>query len=153
MKKAIIAILVLIFIGLTVKSCMAILPKKDLKPSDYDIGMTYEKATKEDKPIITVFYADWCTYCIKFMPKLDRVRNAFKNDFNVVLMDVENPDNKPMVDDYRISGFPTLYIIDPKYDNRVHIDSAYMDNVTTLSKEISRYAKVRKLMDKGSSCK
>lgn len=153
MKKALIAILVLVFIGISVKSCMALMPKKEHKPSDYDLGMTYEQAAKEDKPVLTVFYADWCTYCIRFMPKLDKVRNVYKDKFNVVLVNVEDPKNKALVDDYRIGGFPTVYIIDPKFDNRVHIDSAYLDTVAALSKEVGRYDKMRSLIKKGNMCK
>ncbi len=151
-KKTIIAVIILVLVGITVKSCMAVLPKKQLKPSDYDQGMTYEKAAAEDKPILTVFYADWCTYCIRFMPKLDSVRKAFKKDFNVLLLNVEDPQNAKLVEEYHIGGFPTVYIIDPKYDNRVHIDTPYLGTVESLSKEVSRYNNMRKLVKKGESC-
>ena len=153
MKKFIISFMVLLLAGITVSGCMAVAPKKDLKPSDYDLGMTYEKASKENKPIIAVFYADWCTYCVRFMPKLDSVRNIYKDKFNVVLLNVEDDHNKAMVEEYRISGYPTVYIMDPKYDNRVHIDSAYLDSVTSLNKEVQRYLKFRNLVKKGESCK
>lgn len=153
MKKFLISLMILFFAGITVTGCMAVAPKKDLKPSDYDLGMTYEKAAKEDKPIIAVFYADWCTYCIRFMPKLDSVRNIYKDKFNVVLLNVESEQNKKLVDEYRISGFPTVYIIDPEYDNRVHIDGPYLESVKSLSTEVGRYAKIRELIKKGSACK
>ena len=60
---------------------------------------------------------------------------------------------KAMVEEYRISGFPSVYIIDPRYDNRVHIDSPYLDSVKSLSTEVGRYARVRELIEKGSACK
>ena len=151
-KKTIIGIIILVLVGITVKSCMAVLPKKPMKPSEYDLGMTYEKAAKEDKPILTVFYADWCSYCIRFMPKLDTVRKAYTKDFNVLLVNVEDPKNAKLVAEYQIGGFPTVYIIDPKYDNRVHIDTPYLASVETLSKEVDRYNNMRKLVKKGESC-
>ena len=123
-KYSLIAGIVLVITLITVTSCMAILPKANMKPSDYDLGVTYEKAAQEDKPMLAVFYVDWCTYCKKFMPRMDKVRNINKNDFNFVLINVENPQNELIVKDYRISGYPTVYIIDPQYDNRVHIDNA-----------------------------
>lgn len=153
MKKFLISFLVLFLVSITVSGCMAVMPKKDLKPSDYDMGITYEKASQEDKPMIAVFYADWCTYCIRFMPKLDKVRNIYKDQFNVVLINVEDEANKDIVDEYRISGFPTVYLIDPEYENRIHIDSAYLDSVKSLSTEVGRYDRIRKLIKKGSSCK
>ena len=29
-------------------------------PSDYKIGIPYEKALESDKPMLAVFYVDWC---------------------------------------------------------------------------------------------
>ena len=151
-KKTLITILILAAIGFSVKSCMEILPKNNMKPSDYDIGLTYEKAFAQNKPVVAVFYADWCTYCVKFMPKLDKVRNIHREDINVVLIDVENSKNQAIVNEYKISAFPTVYIIDPKYDYRAHIDSPYLSSVELLSKEVSKYVKLRNLIKKGDSC-
>lgn len=153
MKKILIGVFVVFLTAVTITGCMAIMPKTNLKPSDYDLGMTYDKAKTENKPIIAVFYVDWCTYCKKFMPRLDKVRNINKEDFNVVLINVENPENMKITEEYRISGYPTVYIIDPMYDNRVHIDNAYLESVSDLNKEVSRYSNFRKLIKKGESCK
>lgn len=35
------------------------------------------------------------------------------------MVNVEAPENNALVEDVGISGFPTVYILDPKYDNRV----------------------------------
>lgn len=152
-KNTIIAGIVLLLCIVTVSSCMAILPKANMKPSDYDLGLTYKEASLQDKPILAVFYVDWCTYCKKFMPKLDKVRNLNKEDFNVVLLNVENAENEKLVKEYKISGYPTVYIIDPKYDNRVHIDYPFMESVSSLNQEVKRYSNYRKLIKKGDSCK
>lgn len=153
LKNGIIAGVVLFLCVATISACMAVLPKADMNPSDYDTGLTFEKASQEDKPILTVFYVDWCSYCRQFMPKLDKVRNINKNDINVVLINVENPDNEKMAREYRISAYPTVYVIEPKYENRVHIDNVYLETVTTLNKEVSRYLKYKKMIKKESSCK
>ena len=86
------------------------------------------------------------------MPKLDKVRNIYKDDISVVLFDVENPKNEAIVKEYKISAFPTVYIIDPKYDYRSHIDSPYLSSVDLLGKEVSKYINLRKLVKKGTSC-
>ncbi len=153
LRISLIAVAILLLIGISVTSCMAILPKANMKPSDYDLGMTLEQASKEDKPVLTVFYVDWCTYCKRFMPKLDKIRNARKNDLNVVLLNVEDPANEKIAHEYKISGFPTVYIIDKKYDNRVHIDGGYLETVDTLNTEIQRYLNIRKLAEQALSCK
>lgn len=153
LKTILISITAIVLIGISVKSCMAILPKANAQPSDYDLGMTYEKASTEDKPMIAVFYVDWCTYCKKFMPRLDTVRSINKNEYNVVLINVEDPKNEKLAREYKISGYPTVYIIDPKLDNQVHIDSPFLESVATLNKEAQRYLNLRKLIKKGDSCK
>ena len=153
LRISLITVAILLLIGISVTSCMAILPKADMKPSDYDLGLTLEQASKEDKPVLTVFYVDWCTYCKRFMPKLDKVRNVNKKDLNVVLINAEAPENEKLAREYKIAGFPTVYIIDPEYNNRVHIDSPFLESVKSLSTEVGRYARIRELIQKGSTCK
>ena len=153
LKTLIISLVVLVLTACTITACMALLPKAQMKPSDYDLGVTYEEAAKIDKPIIGVFYVDWCTYCQRFMPRLDKVRNINKDKFSVVLINVDDPKNEKISKEYRISGFPTVYILDPQYDNRVHIDSAYLESVNSLNKEVQRYLNFRNLVKKGESCK
>ncbi len=152
MKRALIALLIIGLISVTVKSCMAVLPKKNLKPSDYDIGMTMQDAQAAGLPIITVFYADWCTYCSKFMPRLDMARNMYKGRYNVVLVNTDLSRNKKISNEYRVSYLPTVYIIDPKYDYSSHIDSDYLDTIESFSTELDKYAKIRRLLDKGNRC-
>lgn len=152
LKSTLITIAVIALISVSA-ACLAILPKANMKPSDYDAGLTYEQASVQDKPILAVFYVDWCSYCKKFMPKLDKVRNINKNDLNVVLINVEDPVNKKLVNEYKIGGYPTVYIIDPKFDNRVHIDSPFLDTVAFLNKEAQRYINFRNLIKKGDTCK
>ena len=137
----------------TISACKAVMPKADIVPSDYDLGVTFEQAAQIEKPILTVFYVDWCTYCKRFMPKLDKVRKMNNNDISVVLVNLENPENEKLAKEYRVSAYPTVYIIDPKYDNRVHIDNAYFDSIANFNKEVSRYVKFRKLVNNGESCK
>lgn len=153
LKNTLIALGALLFIAVSVTSCFAILPKSNMKPSDYDLGLTLEQASGEDKPILTVFYVDWCTYCKKFMPRLDKVRNINKNDLNVVLINVEAPENEKISKEYKIGAFPTVYIIDPQYDNRVHIENSFIETVDDLNKEVQRYINFRKLIQKGEACK
>lgn len=151
-KNCIIAFAIVILSLVSIAACKAVMPKADVVPSDYDLGVTFEQAQKEDKPILTVFYVDWCTYCKRFMPKMDKVRILNKNDINVVLINMEKPESEKLAKEYRISSYPTVYIIDPKYDNRVHIDNAFFDSITSLNKEVVRYINFRKLIDK-KTCK
>jgi len=153
MKFSLITLAIVTADCLSVSTCKALIPKANLKPSEYDLGLTFEQAQKDSKPILGVFYVDWCTYCQRFMPKLNTVRNLNKNDLNVVLINVDDPYNEKLAKEYKITGFPTVYIIDAVYDNRVHIDSPYLDSVVNLNKEVQRYLKFRNLVTKGVKCK
>lgn len=125
----------------------ALTPRMDVKPSDYSIGTTYELAMKADKPFVALFYADWCTYCKRFMPKYKILSEVYGNKYNFVMINVENPTYQKVVKDYMISGFPTIYIIDPTIDNRVLINNALYDNLFNVRTEFDRYLRVRSMIN------
>ena len=138
MKKIIITLLA-IFLSTTL--VFAVTPKKKEKPSDYKIGIIYEQALKSDKPSLVLFYTDWCTFCRRFMPTYEMVSQDYKGKYNFVMVDAEK--NGVLSADYTISGFPTLYIIDPAIDNRVHIDNGTYGSKYLLYRELDRYLNVR----------
>lgn len=117
------------------------------KPSDYNIGIEYQEALQSDKPMLALFYVDWCGYCLRFMPKYKVVSNLYKNKFNIVMLNAENPENKDLVEDVVLSGYPTLYIIDPKYDNRLLLNNGIYMDLKKLRVELDRYLRIRKLLD------
>jgi len=143
-KITLIALTVLIFAASAVVWAMT--PKASLKPSDYNIGTTYEFAMKADKPFIALFYADWCTYCKKFMPRYKILSEVYRDKYNFVMINVENPLYQKVVRDYAISGFPTIYIIDPTIDNRILINNGLYDNLFGLRTEFDRYLRVRAMI-------
>lgn len=120
------------------------------KPSDYQIGVSYDEALQSDKPMMALFYVDWCGYCLKFMPKYNTVSKIYKDKYNVVMLNAEDPQYKALVEDVVLSGFPTLYIIDPKYDNRIHITNGIYMDMKKLRVELDRYLRIRDILDKNS---
>lgn len=117
------------------------------KPSEYKIGINYEKAMKSKKPALVLFYADWCGYCIRFMPIYQELSEKYKKELNFSKVNVEDKKYKSVVDEIGITGFPTVYIIDPKYDNRILLSNAHLSNVENVSKELDRFIRIRKLLD------
>ncbi len=117
------------------------------KPSDYKIGVKYSDALQSDKPMLALMYVDWCGYCLKFMPKYKTINNIYKDKFNIVMINAEDPANKELVDDVALSGFPTMYIIDPKYDNRILLNNAIYMDLKKLRVELERYLRIRGLLD------
>ena len=117
--------------------------KKEEKPSDYKIGISYEKALESDKPMVGLMYVDWCGYCLRFMPKFKLLNAKFNSKFNFVMINAEAPENKALMEDVALTGFPTVYIIDPKFDNRVLLNNAIYHNSPKFEKELNRYLRVR----------
>ncbi len=117
------------------------------KPSEYKIGVTYDKAIKGNKPIMVLFYADWCHYCIKFMPTYQELSNIYKKDMEFSKVNVEDPKYANLVKNIGITGFPTVYLIDPKYDNRVLLSNAIFSDMKQLQGELDRFLRIRKLLD------
>ena len=147
-KKILISIIVLFVVVLTSAITFAInLQPNYTKPSDYKIGISYEDAVKSDRPIVALFYVDWCGYCMKFMPKYKIVQDIYKKEFNFVMLNAEAPENLKLVEDVSLTGFPTMYILDPKYDNRVLLNNALYMDMKKLRVEFDRYLRIRKMLD------
>jgi thiol-disulfide isomerase/thioredoxin len=117
------------------------------KPSEYNIGVAYEQAMKSKKPVLVLFYADWCRYCIKFMPIYQIISEKYADNLDFSKVNVEDKKYEKLVNEIGITGFPTVYIIDPKYDNRVLISNAFLGDARKLGIELDRYLKIRKILD------
>lgn len=118
------------------------------KPSDYKVGKDYNEAIKTSKPVLVLFYADWCRYCIRFMPIYEQAAKKYAKDLEFAKVNVEDRKYEKLVQDSRISGFPTVMIIDKKYDNKVIIPNSSLGTIDDISAEIDRFTRIRKLLDK-----
>lgn len=146
MKKTLIILAIVVAVTITSAITWAFSPKKNLKPSEYNIGTTYELAAKDKKPMIALFYTDWCSYCIRFMPKYKIIADVYKDKYNFVMINVEDPQFENLVKDYCINGFPTIYIIDPSIDNRISISNGVYDDLKKLRIEFDRYLRIRSMI-------
>lgn len=129
-------------LAFSITYAVAVPPKANLVPSDYTTGMTWKQAQKAGKPIAVNFYVDWCGYCRKFAPVLEGLRKEYNGKYNIVLINVENPKYKKLAEDFDITGFPTLYLVNPKNDNRVFINQSLYSRPDKLKKEFDRFLKV-----------
>ncbi len=111
------------------------------RPSDYKIGIPYEKASKDSKPALVLFYADWCHFCIDFMPKYEVLYNTFKSDMNFVKINVEDPKYKDLVQEYQIGGFPTVFLIDFSKGNKVLLDNSIFSDMGKLKGKVANFIK------------
>jgi thiol-disulfide isomerase/thioredoxin len=148
-KKILITLGILVtLIGVSVAGVALASMSAPKHPSEYKIGINYEEALQSDKPMLAVFYVDWCTYCLRFMPKYKILSNVYKDKFNFVMINVEENDTtKKLAEDVGLSGFPTVYILDPKYDNRVLMPNAIYQNLTRFREELDRFLRIRAILD------
>lgn len=145
-KKIVVMLFLLVVLVFFTYAAMAVNAPKH--PSDYRIGITYEKAMSENLPVLAVFYADWCGYCMRFMPRFKGLSNVYKDYFNFVMINVESTaENQQLAQDYAIGGYPTVYIIDPKYDNRILLSNTIYHDMTRFRAELDRFLRIRNLLD------
>ena len=55
---------------------------------------------------VYIFYAPWCGHCEKAMPEFIKVKENLPDIVNLVNSDV--PENKELLKQYNIVGFPTI---------------------------------------------
>lgn len=64
------------------------------------------------RPTILEFYADWCEACRSMAPAMDSVESSYRQQLNVVLLNVDNPRWQPEVERYAVNGIPQLELFD-----------------------------------------
>lgn len=117
------------------------------RPSEYKVGEDFNVAMKSKKPVMVLFYADWCGYCVRFMPIFQTISEKYQDKLDFSKVNVEDKKYEKLVKEIGITGFPTVYILDPKYDNKVLLSNAILSDVKSLSKELDRYVRIRKRLD------
>lgn len=125
---------------------------KPMTPSEYKIGVTYDDAMNGDKPVVALFYVDWCGFCQRFMPKYRTLSKIYEDKFNFLMINAEDEARKSLVEDVRLTGYPTVYVIDPKYNNRFLLNNAIYMDMTKFRVELERYLKIREKLDAGEQC-
>ena len=91
----------------------------------YDKGQNMEKALKTKKPMIVWFYTDWCGYCQRFAPTFGKVtkNRSIKKNFAVAYVNAEYAENQGLMAEYQVQGFPTVFLVNPTTNEKVHIDN------------------------------
>jgi thioredoxin 1 len=89
------------------------------KPSSYDTGIKYEEAMNANKPVVIYFYSDACGACVREAPVYDSVRTAYQDKATFVMVDAyEEPQ---LTRDYGVTGFPSIYLVNPANQERIEI--------------------------------
>lgn len=106
--------------------------------------MQLDDAVKTDKPVLAMFYVDWCTYCRRFMPIFGALSALHKDEYTFAVINCDLPENKEVTEKYAVSGYPTLIIIDKKLDFDMVIHPAATMEKEVMDRELDKYLKLRK---------
>jgi thiol-disulfide isomerase/thioredoxin len=82
----------------------------------YFVMKNREGFNSDRQPVIVIyfFYADWCPHCVKAKPIVEQVQqqHANNNKLEFRSIDCEAPENKELVSQNNVTGFPTIKTAD-----------------------------------------
>ncbi|MGM9994203.1 MAG: thioredoxin family protein [Candidatus Avigastranaerophilus sp.] len=105
---------------------------------------TIEEAEKIDKPVVALFYVDWCGYCRKFMPVFGKIASQYAKNYTFAAINCDNPAYSQMLKDFHIIGFPSVFVIDKKINHKFILNTAVLSDESLIKEELDSYLKVRK---------
>ena len=70
------------------------------------------QAFSEPIPIVLEFYADWCETCIRIAPTMLNLEKEYRNDINLVMLNVDNPRWQDYIEKYDVQGIPQFNFFD-----------------------------------------
>jgi thiol-disulfide isomerase/thioredoxin len=82
-----------------------------IEPKQSGGASKYEGYDK--KPMLMLFYADWCGHCHEFMPTFEKLKREFVNTDKLNLVKISDK-NTNLIEKYQIGGFPTIKLYDGK---------------------------------------
>ena len=71
-----------------------------------------DTALLNGKPTVFEFYADWCQSCRSMAPTMLEVSKEFKDEVDIVLLNVDNINWRYLIDRYKVTGIPQLNFFD-----------------------------------------
>jgi len=62
----------------------------------------------ESDQMFVMYFAEWCGHCIKTKPEFQKLMENYKGNVKILMIDCEAPENKELVKQQGINGFPTI---------------------------------------------
>jgi len=67
-------------------------------------GSDLSPILKSTSPVLAVFYAEWCPFCVSFLPEFEHVKSE---SFQIAEVNISDEAN-PLWEEYKIDVVPTL---------------------------------------------
>jgi thioredoxin-like negative regulator of GroEL len=78
------------------------------KPNDYQKAIS--GSLKKKRPHLTFFMADWCGYCMRLLPEVNKFKREYSDCVDVTMVDVDKAPK--MVDPHMATGIPVTLLSD-----------------------------------------
>jgi len=76
------------------------------------LGLTSVRG-EAPRPTVIDFYAPWCQPCKQLNLAIDKAKTEYEGKVNFMTINVDDPTNSKLIDQYEISPIPTLVFLNP----------------------------------------
>jgi thiol:disulfide interchange protein len=99
-------------------------------------------AKRSNKLVLADMSAIWCPACRKLDEQVfsnERVKTQLKQDFVYVRIEYESPEGKSFMQNYQVTGFPTLLVLNTKAEKFIQLPINYepLPFLATLEKVVN----------------
>ena len=99
-----------------------------------------------DKPVLALFYVDWCSFCRRFMPVFGELALKY-NKYDFAVVNCDYPENRALVEKIGIISYPSVLVLDPKNDFSFSLSPASIQYEDYFKSELQNYLKLRERLD------
>lgn len=72
----------------------------------------FEECVKKDKPMLVLFYANWCPHCQMFEPTWKKITEKLHPKRNIQVAEIEFSNMSAIPNKYKkVKGFPTIQVM------------------------------------------
>ncbi|KAH9586651.1 Thioredoxin domain [Trypanosoma melophagium] len=75
---------------------------------ELDPGTFHKVVQDPTKHVFVMFYAPWCTHCVRMKPKWEEFARSMADQADVVIAKIDAAAHRAIAEEYRVQGFPTL---------------------------------------------